>query len=264
MADYLQAHGASFFDDLLGGTRLLQSQAETALGELVAAGLVSADSFGGLRALLHAAGAQAQTRRARSTAGDPWTAAGGPLEPDPARCAARARAAARCRASARARAARVHCVAAAAPLWRRVPQVAGARAGVAATVAPAAARLSPPRGAGTDPRRPLRRQQQRRAVRTAGCGGCTALGAPPRKGELLVSLSAADPLNLLGIVTPGARLAALAGNRFLLRDGLPVAIHAAGETQFLEPVAPGDEWSLRSTLLRRTQKPAARDKLQLA
>ncbi len=48
----------------------------------------------------------------------------------------------------------------------------------------------------------------------------------------LISLSAADPLNLLGIVTPGERLAALSANRFLLRDGVPVAVHAAGEVNF--------------------------------
>ena len=38
-------HGASFFDDLVSGTNLLRSQAETALGELVSAGLVNADSY---------------------------------------------------------------------------------------------------------------------------------------------------------------------------------------------------------------------------
>ena len=43
--DYFDAHGASFFDDLVGGTTLLRSQAETALGELVSAGLVNADSY---------------------------------------------------------------------------------------------------------------------------------------------------------------------------------------------------------------------------
>ena len=80
----------------------------------------------------------------------------------------------------------------------------------------------------------------------------TALRAVRRRDKegALVSLSAADPLNLLGIVTPGARLAALAGNRFLLRDGAPLAIHAAGETQFLEAVPQGEQWQLRTALLR--------------
>ncbi|HXC58331.1 MAG TPA: DEAD/DEAH box helicase, partial [Steroidobacteraceae bacterium] len=52
IAEQLSARGASFFDELMRGSGLLQAQAEGALGELVAAGLVSADSFGGLRALL--------------------------------------------------------------------------------------------------------------------------------------------------------------------------------------------------------------------
>ena len=43
--DYFNTHGASFFDDLVSGTNLLRSQAETALGELVSAGLVNADSY---------------------------------------------------------------------------------------------------------------------------------------------------------------------------------------------------------------------------
>src|SRR5205823_7419700 len=41
-------------------------------------------------------------------------------------------------------------------------------------------------------------------------------------GEL-VALSAADPLNLIGILTPGPRITAIASNRILLRDGFPVA-----------------------------------------
>ena len=48
----LLAGGASFFDELAAGARLLHTQLEAALAELVAAGLVTADSFTGLRALL--------------------------------------------------------------------------------------------------------------------------------------------------------------------------------------------------------------------
>ncbi len=50
--DALSAHGAIFFDELLGDVRLLRTELEDALGELVALGLVTADSFAGLRALL--------------------------------------------------------------------------------------------------------------------------------------------------------------------------------------------------------------------
>ena len=35
----------------------------------------------------------------------------------------------------------------------------------------------------------------------------------------LMSLSGADPLNLVGILSPGSRLPALTGNRVLYRDG---------------------------------------------
>jgi ATP-dependent Lhr-like helicase len=52
VADALREQGALFFDELLDATRLLRTELEDALGELVAAGRVSADSFAGLRALL--------------------------------------------------------------------------------------------------------------------------------------------------------------------------------------------------------------------
>src|SRR3989475_7358055 len=39
----------------------------------------------------------------------------------------------------------------------------------------------------------------------------------------LVTVSGADPLNLVGIITPGDALPALATNRVLYRDGIPVA-----------------------------------------
>jgi ATP-dependent Lhr-like helicase len=71
----------------------------------------------------------------------------------------------------------------------------------------------------------------------------------PATGAWL-SLSGADPLNLVGILTPGPRLAALTGNRLLYRDGIPVALLAAGEVQFLETLDPATEWEARKELLR--------------
>ena len=52
LADCIKEHGASFFDELMDVSGLLRSQVEEALAELVALGLVTSDSFGGLRALL--------------------------------------------------------------------------------------------------------------------------------------------------------------------------------------------------------------------
>ena len=51
-------------------------------------------------------------------------------------------------------------------------------------------------------------------------------------GELIV-INAADPLNLLGILTPGPRVTAITANRILLRDGLPIAVLNAGEVKRL-------------------------------
>ena len=71
----------------------------------------------------------------------------------------------------------------------------------------------------------------------------------PASGAL-VSLSGADPLNLAGILTPGPRLAALTGNRLLYRDGVPIALLAAGEVQFLETLDAASEWAAHKALLR--------------
>jgi ATP-dependent helicase Lhr and Lhr-like helicase len=49
----------------------------------------------------------------------------------------------------------------------------------------------------------------------------------------LVTLSAADPLNLQGVLTPGPRISALTANRVLFRDGLPIAALEAGEIRTL-------------------------------
>src|SRR5256885_2122333 len=52
IAEALDGRGASFFGDLVNATGLLRTEVEKGLGELVAWGLVTADSFAGLRALL--------------------------------------------------------------------------------------------------------------------------------------------------------------------------------------------------------------------
>ncbi|GLQ50855.1 DEAD/DEAH box helicase [Dyella flava] len=63
--DALAAHGALFFDELLDIARLLRTELEDALGELVAAGRVTADSFAGLRALLTPAAKRESPRHRR-------------------------------------------------------------------------------------------------------------------------------------------------------------------------------------------------------
>jgi ATP-dependent Lhr-like helicase len=45
-----------------------------------------------------------------------------------------------------------------------------------------------------------------------------------------ITLSGADPLNLVGTVLPGDKVPALASNRILYRDGVPMATLVAGQT----------------------------------
>jgi ATP-dependent helicase Lhr and Lhr-like helicase len=65
-----------------------------------------------------------------------------------------------------------------------------------------------------------------------------------------LSVSGADPLNLVGILTPGQRLPALTGNRLLYRDGIPTAVLVADGIQFLEALDPAKEWTAQKELLR--------------
>jgi ATP-dependent Lhr-like helicase len=71
----------------------------------------------------------------------------------------------------------------------------------------------------------------------------------PGSGEW-VSLSGADPLNLLGILTPGSRLAALTASRLVYRDGLPVAALSGGKVQFLSELDAGERWEAEKRLVR--------------
>ena len=48
------------------------------------------------------------------------------------------------------------------------------------------------------------------------------------KGEF-IAISAADPLNLVGVLTSGPRIAAITAHRILLRDGVPIAALKAGQ-----------------------------------
>jgi ATP-dependent Lhr-like helicase len=70
-----------------------------------------------------------------------------------------------------------------------------------------------------------------------------------KSGELTV-VSGADPLNLVGILTPDPRVTAIAQNRILFRDGVAIAAWEGGEAKRLAASDIDDE-SLRSLLSRR-------------
>ena len=258
--DHIRAHGASFFEELVDGTGLLRSQIEEALGELVTLGLVSSDSFGGLRALLVPSGERrpiAGAHRRRRTAKFGMEEAGRwalVRRPRPAKAGAGTDAGTAQQAVAQQaleqqaveHVARTLLLRYGVVFWRLLEREA--------------AWLPPWR----DLLRVYRRLESRGDVRggrfVAGFSG-EQFALPDAVATLrevrrqpacgaLVSLSGADPLNLAGILTPGPRLAALTGNRLLYRDGVPIALLAAGEVQFLETLDAASEWAAHKALLR--------------
>ncbi|HEY8006709.1 MAG TPA: DEAD/DEAH box helicase [Methylocella sp.] len=238
---FIREHGASFFDELVEGSGLLRSQVEEALAELVAIGLVNSDSFGGLRALLVPSSerrSNPQGRRRRRAAfsmehSGRWALARRPARPPHAETDA-------VEHVARTLLLRYGVVfrrvlereAAWLPQWRdllRVYRRLEARGDVRGgrfVAGFAGEQFALPEAIGA-----------LREVRRAGPSG------------VIVSLSGADPLNLVGILTPGPKLPALTGSRLLYQDGCPVALLAGGEVQFLEDLDPASEWALRKALL---------------
>jgi ATP-dependent Lhr-like helicase len=228
----LRRRGASFFDDIAAEAQLLPAQAEAALGELVSLGLVTADGFTGLRALLAPEPKRHRRRRAvpaySMEAAGRWT-----VLPD-------------------------------APAEHDVESIAWTllrRWGVVFRRILDREGDLPPWYVLLRVYRRLEAQGLIRGGRfVAGFGGeqyalpeaIPALRKARRAdatGEL-VSISAADPLNLVGIITPGHRVPATPKNRVLFRDGLPIAFKEGSEVHFLED--PEDKrWTLNKALQRQ-------------
>jgi ATP-dependent Lhr-like helicase len=75
-------------------------------------------------------------------------------------------------------------------------------------------------------------------------------------GGHLVSVGAADPLNLTGILTPGDRIPGLTSNRVLYRDGVPVLAKEAGQVKSLIPDEGEPSAELLHALVRKASTPA--------
>jgi ATP-dependent Lhr-like helicase len=75
----------------------------------------------------------------------------------------------------------------------------------------------------------------------------------------LIAVSAGDPLNLAGILTPGERVAALPGNRVVYKDGVPVALKEGRERRALRsPVSEAEGREVERLLVVRTAAIAPR------
>ena len=68
--------------------------------------------------------------------------------------------------------------------------------------------------------------------------------------EQWVVISAADPLNLAGLLTPGARVPAVTAHRVLYEGGVPIASLKGGEVQYYVEVDPRKTWQIRDRLVK--------------
>jgi ATP-dependent helicase Lhr and Lhr-like helicase len=226
--DALTSHGALFFDDLLAATKLLPTQVEDALRELAALGLVTSDGFAAVRATIvkHAATPRRTMRRSTKK---------------------------RRRRDAYAHSGR----------WSKFPPFVQpitnedrterwawlllARYGVIFRDLLARESLAPPWG---ELVRIYRRLEMRGEIRggrfVAGVAGeqfalsdaverLRQMREEPAEESWQV-VSAADPLNLVGIITRDARVPATRANRLLFVNGRPIAAAESRSVRWLADV----------------------------
>jgi ATP-dependent helicase Lhr and Lhr-like helicase len=254
--EVLERQGASFFHELVPLSGLLATQVEQALGELAGLGLVTSDSFAGLRALITPSSKRkpldGSRRRHRTVpfgieSAGRWslihrgTGVGAP-EADRIELAARTFLR-RYGVVFKRLLARED----GAPAWRELLLV-------------------------------YRRLEARGEIRggrfVSGMSG-EQFALPEAVGQLrairrlesagrLIAVAAADPLNLVGIVTPGDRIGAVARSRILYRDGVPVLALEAGEVKSLEPGEGVPAAEMVQALVQKQLTPALRARLALA
>ena len=223
---FLARAGASFLDEIIAGTRRLRAEVEDALGELVSAGRVTGDGFSGLRALISAT----QTRGgARARWHARWTRRTGGARSAPA--------AGRCCDPPGAPATAARATAPSGALAEETRHEALARQyikryGVVFRDLLARETQAPPWRDLVRIYRRLEMSGELRGGRFVGgfvgeqfahADAVEALRATrrePKRGEI-VRLSACDPLNLVGIITPGARVPAALPNTVVYEDGVP-------------------------------------------
>ena len=251
----LEWKGACFFAELVSGAGLLPTRLESALGELAGRGLVTSDSFAGLRALLTPSEKRPplgdRQRRRRGTAPYGVDAAGrwsllrregeGPGSAGEVTRSLRS--------------------------WER-PEVERfartllKRYGLVFRRLLAREPLAPPwRDLVMVYRRLEARGELRGGRFVSGFTGeqfalpeaVTMLRQVRREapGDAFLVLSAADPLNLTGVVTPGERIPAFASTRIAYLNGVPVLVREKGEVRSLAPGAPPPDPTVARALGRR-------------
>ncbi len=242
----LQAQGALFFDEIVELTGALPSQLEQALGDLIAQGLITSDSFNGLRGLLVPSvkrpsfGRSARGKRRRSVVSVEHAGRWSLIRQRP--------------------------VVEATHSQQSIEHIAMTllrRYGVVFRV------LMEREAHWLPPWRELLRVYHRLEAQGHIRGGRFVSGftgeqfaLPDAVGALremrnklkdgeFVVINATDPLNLVGSVLPGQRVSSLVNNRILYRDGVCVAVQLGDRVELKDNVNDLTEWNARNALLRR-------------
>jgi ATP-dependent Lhr-like helicase len=216
----LRTRGASFFSDLGVACGFDEGQLRQSMGTLVACGLAASDGFSGLRALVSAARQRQVPGDRRSTFAGRWTAV----------------------AAGEATISREDAVERQAWALLRRYGIVFRRLLARETNAAAWRELT----------RVYRRLEARGEIRggrfvTGMSGEQFALPeAVQRMRELrrldtrddIIAISAADPLNLTGIVDAGERVRAAGRNRIVYHEGVPLAVREGDFVRELAPIDP--------------------------
>jgi ATP-dependent Lhr-like helicase len=226
--DFLRQRGASFFADIVRGTGRLKAEVETALWELVAGGLITADGFDNLRSLIdpkrRAGQGSGRTSRPRHSTGR-WAL----LYTD--------------QATDRSRAVEATC-------WMLLKRYGIVFRDLLAreTNLPKWRELQ----------MAFRRLEDRGEIRggrfvdgflgeqfalPVAVESLRATRKMPHTGETIV-LSAADPLNLVGILVPGERVPAISGKTVTFNDGV---VLQTAVSQASEPSAAAIRWARKES-----------------
>ena len=243
----LEEHGASFFGDIQLHTGLLKVQVEEGMKELVAAGYITADSYTGLRALLTPSKIT-KRRRKKKVAFNMDEAGRWSLLP------------------------KVKTVENSSEMIRHYIMVIFRRYGIVFRRITEYEQGSPP---WRDLVRVLRTMEAQGEVRGGrfvdGVWG-EQFALPEALAELrkvkrekqdnsLISISASDPLNLTGIITPGRRVSGIYTNRILYQNGEPIAVKEGKDIKFLKEVKEDKQWELQNALIQREIPPELRQYL---
>jgi ATP-dependent Lhr-like helicase len=249
--EYLANHGASFFDEIIEKTGLLKVQVEVAMAELVALGMLTSDSYTGLRALLvHPKYRTVKGKQRHANINFKMEHAG--------------------------RWSLLHTNAQSQDDTRldnesltTIARVLLRRYGVVFRKLADRENFAPPWRESVRVYRTLEARGEIRGGRFVEGVWGEQFALPEAVGKLrhirkqikngaLISISAADPLNLTGIITPGKRVPSFFNNRILYKDGAPVALKEGHEIKLLIEFDKAEIWNTHNALIKRNISPKLR------